>query len=207
MDRLNFAALLQESVKMHGHLCPGQVLGVRMSMLGLREIGIRDPKGTQRKNLIVFVEMDRCATDAVQSVTGCSLGHRTMKFLDYGKMAATYLNLKTGRAIRIVAREQSRVQAKEYFPAIENKYTGQLEAYKVMSATELFEVMEVSVKVRPEDMPGRPLQRVQCESCGEHVQDGREICQDGKVLCAPCAQGSYYLVKEFFSEVRYAEKS
>ncbi len=206
MARLNFKALLQESVKIHGHLCPGQVLGVRMSMLGLREIGILAPKGAQRKNLIVFVEMDRCATDAVQSVTGCSLGHRTMKFMDYGKMAATYMNLKTGKAIRIVAREESREKAKEYFPGIENKYAGQLEAYKIMADADLFDVMEVSVNVRPEDMPGRPLQRVQCDSCGEHVQDMREVYREGKVLCAPCAQGGYYAVKDFFSEVRYAEK-
>jgi formylmethanofuran dehydrogenase subunit E len=206
MDRLNFEALLQESVKMHGHLCPGQVLGVRMSMLGLREIGIPDPKGKHRKDLIVFVEMDRCATDAVQSVTGCSLGRRTMKFLDYGKMAATYLNLKTGKAFRVVAREESRERAKEYFPDIDDKYAGQLEAYKVMTDEELFDVMEVSVHLRPEDMPGRPLQRVQCDSCGEHVQDMREVSREGRVLCAPCAQGGYYAVKYFFSAVRYAEK-
>jgi formylmethanofuran dehydrogenase subunit E len=207
MAQPNFEALLRESVKIHGHLCPGQVLGVRMSMLGLREIGILDPKGAQRKSLIVFVEMDRCATDAVQSVTGCSLGHRTMKFMDYGKMAATYMNLKTGKAIRIVAREESREKAKGYFPDIENKYAGQLEAYKIMDDTELFDVMEVSVNVRPEDMPGRPLQRVRCDSCGEHVQDLREVYREGKVLCAPCAQGGYYAVKEFFSEARYAKKS
>jgi formylmethanofuran dehydrogenase subunit E len=130
-----------------------------------------------------------------------------MKFMDYGKMAATYMNLKTGKAMRVVAREESREKAKAYFPDIENKYAGQLEAYKAMADTELFDVMEVSVTVRPEDMPGRPMQRVQCDSCGEHVQDMREVYQDGKVLCVPCAQGGYYAVKDFFSEVRYAEKS
>src|SRR3990167_6486162 len=107
-----FEILLQESVQTHGHLCPGQVLGVRMSLLGLREIGISDPKGSDRKDIVVFVEMDRCATDAVQSVTGCSLGHRTMKFMDYGKMAVTFLNLKTDFAIRIVAKEESKQKAK-----------------------------------------------------------------------------------------------
>ncbi len=206
MTLLNFETLLQESAKIHGHLCPGQVLGVRMSMLGLREIDVGDPKGRDRKNLIVFVETDRCATDAVQSVTGCSLGHRTMKFMDYGKMAATYMNLKTGKTIRIVAREESREKAKEYFPGIENKYAGQLEAYKIMTDADLFDVMEVSVNVRPEDMPGRPLQKVQCDSCGEHVQDMREVYQEGKVLCAPCAQGGYYAVKDIILVVRYAEK-
>jgi len=210
----DFERLLGESVKVHGHLCAGQVLGVRMSMLGLKEIGILEPKGRDRKSIIVFVEMDRCATDAVQSVTGCSLGKRSMKFMDYGKMAATYMNLKTGRAVRIVAREDSRCKAKEYFPDSGNKYAGQLEAYKVMPDEELFDVMEVSVRLRPEDMPGRPLRRVQCDSCGEHVQDMREINQDGKVLCRPCAEGGYYTrvdsqfnIQNSNCAVRYAKKS
>lgn len=206
LHSLVFDELLSESARVHGHLCAGQVLGVRMSMLGLREIGISDPKGADRKSLIVYVEMDRCATDAVQSVTGCSLGKRSMKFLDYGKMAATFLNAKTGKAIRIVAREDSRLKAKERFPEIENKYAGQLEAYKIMPDEELFDVTEVIVNVRPEDMPGRPMSRVQCDSCGEHVQDMREVCQDGKVLCVPCASGGYYEVKASSFEVRYAEK-
>lgn len=188
--------LLEESVRIHGHLCAGQVLGVRMSMLGLNEIGIRDPKGRDRKSIIVFVEMDRCATDAIQSVTGCSLGKRSMRFLDYGKMAATFLNITTGRAMRIIAREDSRQKAKEHFPEIADKYAGQLEAYKIMPDQELFDAVEVVVKLRPEDMPGRPLRRVQCDSCGEHVQDRREVCKNGKVLCTPCAVGGYYEVKE-----------
>ncbi len=188
----DFEKLLSESVKIHGHLCPGQVLGVRMSLLGLREIGIEDPKGKDRKNLLVFVEMDRCATDAVQSVTGCSLGHRTMKFLDYGKMAATFVNLKTGKALRVVAREDSRKKAMRYFPEIENKYAAQLEAYKIMSDEELFDIMNVEVKVKPEDMPGRPLRRIKCEMCGEYVQDMREVREHGRILCRACAHGGYY---------------
>lgn len=188
----DFKALLEASAKIHGHLCPGQVLGVKMSMRGLREIGIADPKGKDRKSIIVFVEMDRCATDAVQSVTGCSLGHRTMKFMDYGKMAATFLNLRTGKAVRVIAKEESRQKAKEYFPETGNKYEAQLEAYKIMPDDELFDVMEVHVKVKPEDMPGRPLQRLQCNACGEYVQDMREVHRNGKVLCRPCADTGYY---------------
>ncbi len=202
----DFDEILSESVRIHGHLCAGQVLGVRMSMLGLNKIGIVDPKGLDRKKLIVFVEMDRCATDAVQSVTGCSLGRRTMKFFDYGKMAATFLNTRTGKAVRVVAREESRDKAKGLFPEIENKYRAQLKAYRIMADEELFDVREVHIKVRPEDMPGRPIRRVKCDSCGEYVQDMREIQQDGKVLCIPCASGGYYELKEFFFEVRYAKK-
>ncbi len=192
LKTLDFEELLDESVKIHGHLCPGQVLGVRMSLLGLREVGINDPKGTDRKSLMIFVEMDRCATDAVQSVTGCSLGHRTMKFLDYGKMAATYVNLTTGRAVRILAKEGSRERARDYFPGIRDKHAAQLEAYKIMPDEDLFEVMEVKVANRPEDMPGRPLRRVKCDTCGEHVQDMREVYRNDMVLCRPCAEGGYY---------------
>jgi len=201
-----FEMLLDESVSIHGHLCAGQVLGVRMSMLGLREVGINDPKGKDRKSLIVFVEMDRCATDAVQSVTGCSLGRRTMKFLDYGKMAATFLNTKTGQARRIVVRGDSREKAKKLYPGLENGYAAQLEAYRVMSDQELFDVREVVVKMRTEDMPGRPVQRVLCDRCKEQVQDRREIYQGGEILCIPCARGGYYEVNESFHGVRYAKK-
>lgn len=199
-----FDRLLKESVTVHGHLCPGQVLGVKMAMLGLRMIGIEDPKGKDRKNLIVFVEMDRCATDAVQSVTGCSLGHRTMKFMDYGKMAATFVNLNTGRAVRVLAKEEARDRAKKYFPEIEDKYKAQLEAYKIMPDEELFETMDVSVQIRPEDMPGRPLRRVACDICGEYVQDMRDVLKNGKTLCRSCADGAYYVKK---NTVRYAKKS
>jgi formylmethanofuran dehydrogenase subunit E len=189
---VDIASLLEESVRVHGHLCPGQVLGVRMSILGLSEIGIADPKGKDRKSIIVFVEMDRCATDAVQSVTGCSLGHRTMKFIDYGKMAVTFVNLKTGRAVRVIAKEESRLKARGFSPAIENKHEAQVEAYKIMQDDDLFDVMEVHVKINPEDMPGRPLRRTKCDACGEYVQDLREVYRDGKVLCRPCAHSGYY---------------
>ena len=188
----DFEKLLDISVKIHGHLCPGQVLGVRMSMHGLNLIGIADPKGKDRKNLIVYVEIDRCATDAIQSVTGCSLGKRSLKLLDYGKMAATFVNLKTDKAIRLLAKEESKSRAKNYFPDIEDKYKCQLEAYKVMPDEELFEWHEVKVKIPEEDMPGRPIRRVKCEKCGEHVQDNRDVNVEGKMLCKACAGEAYY---------------
>lgn len=189
---LDFEKLLEESVKIHGHLCPGQVLGVRLSMLGLKMIDIEDPKGENRKDFIVFVEIDRCATDAIQSVTGCSLGKRSLKFLDYGKMAATFFNQKTNKAVRILAKEESKHKAKNYFPDIENKYECQLEAYKIMPDKELFKWEEVKVVVPEKDMPGRPVRRVRCEKCGEHVQDSRDMEIDGQALCRSCAQGGYY---------------
>src|SRR5438270_4762922 len=98
-------ALLAEAEQAHGHLCAGQVLGVRMAMLGLARLGINDPKGTDRKRLVTFVEIDRCMTDAISVVTGCRLGKRAMKFRDWGKVAATFCDLESGRAVRVSARE------------------------------------------------------------------------------------------------------
>ncbi len=196
MHKNEFEQLLEESVKIHGHLCPGQVLGVRLAMLGLELSGIRDPKGTDRKKLIVYVEIDRCATDAIQSVTGCSLGKRSLKWMDYGVMAATFVNLETGKAVRIVAREESRELAAKYCPEIENKYKRQIEAYKLMKDQELFLVQEVEVEIPAHDMPGRPSRRVQCQSCGDWVQDCRDVEIDGKILCRACAHGGYYRIKQ-----------
>jgi formylmethanofuran dehydrogenase subunit E len=188
----SFEELLEESTRIHGHICAGQVIGVRMAMIGLREIGITDPKGKQRKSLYVLVEIDRCATDAIQSVTGCSLGKRSLKWLDYGIMAATFVNLSTGKAVRITAREESRELAKKYSPQMDDKYKQQLEAYRVMPEKELFTIRQVSVSIPKCDMPGRPLKRVQCQVCGDWVQDGREVEKDGGTLCRSCASGRYY---------------
>ena len=192
MSNKTFEELLKESVALHGHLCPGQVLGVRLAMYGLGLLGIGDPKGGDRKRLMVFVEIDRCATDAIQSVTGCSLGKRTLKWKDYGVMAATFVDLKKDKAIRIIAREESRQLAANRFPEIENKYKRQIEAYKVMSDDELFDVQQVRVSIPEADMPGRPARRVQCDRCGEWVQDYRDVEKDGKTLCKACAFGAYY---------------
>ena len=190
----SFDTLLDISTKIHGHICAGQVIGVRMSMLGLELIGIEDPKGRDRKKLYVLVEIDRCATDAIQSVTGCSLGKRSMRWMDFGIMAATFVNLETGKAVRITAREESRKLSEKYCPEIDNKYQRQLAAYKIMPQDELFTIQQVKAEIPDCDMPGRPMRRVQCEQCGDWVQDCREIEKDGKILCRACAGKRYYQV-------------
>ena len=175
----------------HGHVCPGQVLGVRMAMLGLRKLGIDEPV-EQRKRLLTFVEIDRCATDAVSLVTGCRLGKRSLKLLDYGKLAATFVDLETHRAVRVAARDDARAKARGMFPELAEPRQQQLEAYKVMDDADLFAVHWVKVKLKPEDLPGRPRSRVSCEQCGEGVNDGRERRVDGRVLCRSCAGESYF---------------
>lgn len=175
----------------HKHLCPGQVLGVRMAMLGLRAIGVEDPE-THQKHLVTFVEIDRCASDAVGVVTGCSLGRRTLKYVDFGKVAATFLDLKTGQAVRVSARDDSRLKAKTMFPDLEKPARQQLQAYKVMSDQDLFTVEAVRVQLKPEDLPSGPRSRVACEACGEGVNGGRERLVEGRVLCRACAGEAYY---------------
>ena len=190
----SFDELLEVSTRIHGHICAGQVIGVRMSMLGLERIGIDDPKETDRKKLYVLVEIDRCATDAIQSVTGCSLGKRSMRWMDFGIMAATFVNLESGKAVRVTAREEARELSKKYCPEITEKYKRQLAAYRVMPEEELFSVQEVKVTIPDCDMPGRPQRRMQCEQCGDYVQDSRDVEQEGRTLCRACAGQRYYQV-------------
>ena len=175
----------------HGHLCPGQVLGVRMAMLGLHLIGIEDPEGARRR-LVTFVEIDRCATDAVSLVTGCRLGSRSLKYVDYGKVAATFLDLETGKAVRVAARDDSRLKAKAMFPECGRPHHQQLEAYKVMKDSDLFTVTRVRVKLAPADLPGSPRSRIACDECGEGINDGRQVRLEDRTLCRSCAGEGYY---------------
>ena len=188
----SFDELLEISTAIHGHLCAGQVIGVRMAMAGLARIGIDDPRGADRKKLYVLVEIDRCATDAIQSVTGCSLGKRSLRWVDFGIMAATFVNLESGRAVRVTAREEARALADTYCPEIMDKYRRQLEAYRRMTLDELFTFQEVQVNLRDCDLPGRPLRRVPCADCGDWVQDCREVERDGRLLCRACAGERYW---------------
>jgi formylmethanofuran dehydrogenase subunit E len=172
--------LLEEAGRFHGDVCRGIEIGTRMTMVGLREIGIADPKGKDRKDLIVFVEIDRCATDAIMALTGCRPGKRTMKVLDYGKMAATFINLQTGRAVRVSMKAKKRDDQEEMAPLT------------AIDEEALFCIADVTVDLRPEDLPGRPLRALPCARCGENIMDGRDIEVDGETLCRPCFEGKSY---------------
>lgn len=183
---------LKEAEVAHGHLCAGQILGVRMAMLGLRHLGIDDPRGADRKRLVTFVEIDRCATDAVAVVTGCRLGKRALKFRDWGKVAATFVDLANDRAVRISARESSKQLARSLHPEIDNKNQQQMLAYREMSDDDLFDARWVRVEIGPEEMPGYKGERVVCERCGEGINFRREVRVNGRALCRACAGESYY---------------
>ena len=189
----SFEILLNESAKVHGHLCPGQVAGVRMAMLGCRLIGLNETTGRdQIKKLIVYVEMDRCTADAVGHVTGVKLGRRSLKHMDYGIMAATFVNLETDQAYRVISTEEARELAPIYAPEINGKYPQQLEAYKRMPDSVLFRVQRVEMEIAEFDLPGPTRHKATCTRCGQVVRDHREVVQKKAVLCRPCADGAYF---------------
>lgn len=188
-----FETLLEESATAHGHLCPGQVVGVRMAMLGCRLIGLTHPtRRDQIKKLLVYVEMDRCTADAVAHVSGVKLGRRSLKFMDYGIMAATFVNLETDRAFRIISTEESRDLCDIYAPELEEKSKKQILAYKRMPDSVLFRVQKVRVPIRDVDLPGPTRLKVTCTRCGQVVRDGRHVDKDGRMICKPCAGNGYF---------------
>ncbi len=189
----DFETLLKESARAHGHLCPGQVVGVRMAMLGCNLIGLDNPSCLpQIKKLIVYVEIDRCATDAISYVTGAKLGRRSLKFVDNGIMAATFVNLETKKAFRIVSTEESRKLAVLYAPGIKNKVDQQIQGYKKMSIDELFNIEQVLVDIPGCDMPGPTEFKAVCARCNTVVRDKREVLKNNEILCRACAFGAYY---------------
>ena len=180
--------LLDKAEAAHGHMCAGQILGVRMAVLGLHHLGIADPQGADRKRLVTFVEIDRCATDAIGMVTGCRLGKRTLKFRDWGKMAATFVDLSSGEGVRVVALENSRDLARSLHPEIENSRMQQMFAYRELADDQLFRLQRVRVEVDPAELPGYKSERILCERCGEGINFGRYEEVGGMRLCLPCAR-------------------
>jgi formylmethanofuran dehydrogenase subunit E len=193
--------LLHQAEIAHGHLCAGQILGVRMAMLALQRLGIDDPRrrhnedgslNPDRKRLVTFVEIDRCATDAIGVVTGCRVGKRALKLRDWGKMAATFVDLNAElepgvyKGVRVVALENSKARAKELYPELERN-PQQMKAYREMPDAELFGEQWVRVPLPASEFPGYKGQRVVCARCGEGVNFDRFVERDGAQLCLACA--------------------
>ena len=195
-------ALLREAEIAHGHLCAGQILGVRMAMLALRRLGIEDPRSRtspDRKRLVTIVEIDRCATDAIGVVTGCRVGKRALKLRDWGKMAATFVDLSAPlsddayKGLRVVALESSKARAKELYPELERN-AQQMHAYRELPDDELFSEQWVSVPLPPSEFPGYKGARLTCSGCGEGINFDRFVERNGERLCLACAEPSqrYY---------------
>ncbi|MDR0552396.1 MAG: FmdE family protein [Spirochaetaceae bacterium] len=200
----SFDEHLRASAEQHGHLCAGQYIGVRMARMGLRELGIDEPENY--RDLIVFIENDRCLADAVSSVTGCKLGRRRLKYRDYGKSAASFLDLATGKAVRISstrwisppenngAHGHGGGHSGSGAAHSHNDNDGLRAFFDALTDNDLFKVERVSIALPPEDMPGKPAQKVTCARCGEIVTDKRQVEAGGETLCRSCAGNSYYTV-------------
>ena len=176
----------------HGHLCAGQILGLRMALYGVKLLDLADPEGADRKRLVTFVEIDRCLTDAIPVVTGCRLGKRALKFRDFGKTAATFCDLREGRAVRILARESAKARARQLYTEIPSRNQQQIRAYRQMSDEELFRIEWVRVTLAPEELPGYKASRPLCAQCGEPVSFRREVVRGDRTVCRACAGEGYY---------------
>ncbi len=188
-DFEEYVALAEQA---HGHICAGQILGLRMALYGLKLLGLDDPEGKDRKRLVTVVEIDRCVTDAIPVVTGCRLGKRALKFRDFGKVAATFCDLQAGKAVRLAARESARQRARELHPEIAGRNEQQMRAYREMPDEELFDLRWVRVTLPPEELPGYKAERAVCAECGEGINFRRQVERGGRVLCRACAGESYY---------------
>jgi formylmethanofuran dehydrogenase subunit E len=180
----DYEVFLKKAGAFHGDICTGIALGTKITLAAMKNLGL-DPN-VKSKNLIVYVEIDRCMTDAVQAITGCSLGHRSLKYVDYGKFAATFVNIKTGKALRATVKESfnSKGPAEEVCKIIEQT-----------PDSEMVILQEVEMTIPDMDLPGLPKKRAYCFVCGERVMDGRDVEKDGAVYCRACANGKYYTEK------------
>jgi formylmethanofuran dehydrogenase subunit E len=185
--------LLERSCKDHDQLCPRQILGVRMGLAGLAALGFDDPPGG--KQLLVIAETDGCFVDGVIAATGCTIGHRTLRIEDYGKVAATFIAIESGQVVRLAPHLDVRQRAAMFLPDVPNPYLAQMQAYQMLPESELFFSTPVILRPPLEQILSKPGLRVNCAVCGEEIMNEREVLREGKILCRPCANGGYYLPK------------
>ena len=185
---------LQESARMHRHLCPRQVLGVRLGLFAGKLLEIELPQ--EEKQLLAVVETDGCTVDGISVVTNCTVGHRTLRIEDYGKIAATFIDTETGKSIRIVPRSAIRELAYESASVGSTKWESQLVGYQRMADEQLFSVQEVELNVPIGRIVSRPGRKAVCQQCGEEIINERELRREGAILCRACGGQAYYHVKE-----------
>jgi formylmethanofuran dehydrogenase subunit E len=187
-----FFELLEASAALHHHLCPRQVLGVRMGMLAGDVLGLELPQAPDSKRLLTIVETDGCFSDGVAVATHCWVGRRTLRVEDYGKVAATFVDTHTGQAVRILPRGEARQLARAFATEARNRWETQLLGYQRMPASELLITQQVQLKTPIEQLLSRPGVKVRCEMCGEEILNERQVVHEGTTLCRPCAGQAYY---------------
>jgi formylmethanofuran dehydrogenase subunit E len=182
--------LLSESAARHKHLCPRQVLGARMGLLAAHALQIDLPRDDKR--LLIIVETDGCFVDGLSAATGCSIGHRTLRLIDHGKIAATFVDTVTDQSVRIVPKRSARLSARKYMPNAQSRWHTQLEAYQIMPPDELFDVHRVELTLSLDQLLSKPGKQAICDRCGEEIINEREVLQDGQTVCRACAGESYW---------------
>jgi len=187
---MNITQLLEKSMQDHDHLCPRQILGVRIGLAGMQALGFDEPP--TKKQLLVISETDGCFVDGVIAATGCTVGHRTLRVEDYGKVAATFVDTKTGLTVRIAPRLDVREHACAFIPEEPRHYFAQMQAYQVMPDDEMLSIQEVVLNTPVEQIVSRAGVRVNCDMCGEEIMNEREMLREGLTLCCACADGGYY---------------
>jgi len=187
---LTMDELLQASAVLHDHLCPRQVLGVRMGLLAAELLGLSLPQTDKR--LLTIVETDGCFADGIATATNCWVGHRTLRIVDYGKVAATFVDSETGRAFRVAPHPQSRERAPLYAEGVHGHWQTYLLGYQRMPVDQLFAWREVSLIDDVRAIISHPKARAVCARCTEEIVNEREVIRDGRVLCRACADGAYY---------------
>lgn len=187
---MELQGLLETSAVLHRHLCPRQVLGVRMGMYAAELLNLDLPQTDKR--LLALVETDGCFADGVVTATGCTLGHRTMRLVDFGKVASTFVDTCTGETVRIAPRLDVRQVARQYAPDTRSRWHAQLEGYQIMPVDTLFIARPVVLNFSIEKLISRPGYRTECEACGEEIINEREVVHEGSSLCRACAGLSYY---------------
>lgn len=175
----------------HDSFCPRQVLGLRIGMAGPEALGLDAPRHDKR--MLVLAETDGCFVDGVIVASGCTVGHRTLRVVDYGKVAATFIDTETGRAVRVWPRDDAREAALAVIgPEAESDWHAQLDGYQVMPEAALLNVQPVALTFSLAELLGRPGDRMVCEACGEEILNQRGVVRDGRTLCRGCAGSSYY---------------
>jgi len=187
---MNIQPLLEISSRDHSHLCPRQILGVRLGLCGLSALQLGANHGSKR--ILIIAETDGCFVDGISAATGCTVGHRTLRIEDYGKTAATFIDTRTGLTYRIAPTLDVREKAYLYAPDEARHYFAQMQSYQTMPDDEMFTVQKVELVVSHEFLVSRPGVRVNCDACGEEIMNQREVVQDGMLFCRSCANGSYY---------------
>lgn len=192
--------LLQKSAALHDHLCPKQVLGVRMGTLGGELLGLDLPRSDKR--LLVIVETDGCFADGVTTVTGCSIGHRTLRVADYGKVVVTFVDTVSGAAVRIRPHPAARSAAGQFAPDASNRWESYLYGYQRMPVDRLFIWDSVRLVQSVREILSHPNALAVCTVCGEEIINEREVVRDGRVLCRACAGDRYYVVANSSPEMQ-----